>query len=292
MTLEALRCFCAVVESGGFRAAAERLHRTQPAISQQIKSLERELGHAIVQRGANLPTPAGALLYERARLILNDMDSLVRELRDFDETAHVPLRVGASDTSAMYFLPGALREFAKAMPQVRVELITKSSSAIESSVIRGELDLGVVTMPANSPDLACKPLFAQRLVLVVPRSHSFARRRSIALSQLDAHRMILLDETTRTGQSLREHFARAGFEPDVAMRSGSFEVIKRYVVEGAGIAILPEIAITKADQSQLAAVRVADLPSIEIGAIWLARAYQTKAATALLACMSAPKSRD
>ncbi|HPX39553.1 MAG TPA: LysR family transcriptional regulator, partial [Candidatus Hydrogenedentes bacterium] len=112
MNLEALRCFCAVIEEGSFRAAADRLHRSQPAISQQVKSLEKELGQVLLERKTCRMTPMGSLLYDRARHILNETEGLARELEDFDEAQAGELRVGTSDTTALYVLPEVVRQFA------------------------------------------------------------------------------------------------------------------------------------------------------------------------------------
>jgi DNA-binding transcriptional LysR family regulator len=284
--LEALRCFCAIVETGGFRHAAERLHRTQPAVSQQLKALERAYGHTLIERHGCQPTPAGHVIYARARRLLEDAANLDRELRDFDESVDVPLRLGASDTSAMYYLPKVLREFARRMPRVRLELSTKSSAAIEAGVLEGELDLGIVTLPARSAELDTRPLFEQRLVLVVPRTHELATRRRIALKRLRDLPLLLLDESTRTGAVLQAHFRAAELQPKVNLRSGSFEVIKHYVAEGLGLSILPEIALGEGNNAALATVRLPELPAIAIGAVWRRRAYQPKAAAELLALMS------
>ena len=168
MTLDALRCFCAILDTGSFRAAAEAVHRSQPAVSQQVKALEKELGQVIYDRAAGLPTPAGRLVYERARALIDGADGLVRELKDFDEAASQELRVGASDTNALYFLPDRVRKFSERMPNTRLALVTRSTDEIGAAVQRGDLDLGIVTLPLEGGTLESRELFAQRLALVVP----------------------------------------------------------------------------------------------------------------------------
>lgn len=285
MTLEALRCFCAVVEAASFRRGAERVHRSQPAVSQQIKALEGAIGHPLLERKTCRLTPRGEVLYARARRLLNDSESLSRELEDFDEAADRELRLGASDTTALYILPPYVRAFSKAMPRTRLIIISRSSDATVDHVLRGELGLGIVTLPMAHEDLEEKALFPQRLILVVPRNHRLASRKRVTLSALQGEPMLLLDPRTRTGGLLREHFRVASFEPQVAIDSGSFEVIKRYVAEGIGIAFLPKTVVTKADRS-LAMVQVPGLPRVTVGAIWRRGAYQTKAERTFLDLMS------
>ncbi|MCC6487316.1 MAG: LysR family transcriptional regulator [Candidatus Hydrogenedentes bacterium] len=130
MTVEALRQFRALVETGGFRSAAARVHRSQPAVSQQLKSLESELGHVLLDRKTCKPTPAGLRLYEHACRLLTDVESIRRELGEFDESRVRELRLGTSDTTALYVLPPVIRRFARAMPHTHVEIVNRSTSAI------------------------------------------------------------------------------------------------------------------------------------------------------------------
>lgn len=285
MTLEALRCLCAVVDARGFRAAAERLHRTQSAVSQQLKALEQGCGHILVDRKTCRPTPAGQLLYERARRILADTESLERDLRDFDETEAADLRVGTSDTTALYVLPEAVREFSRAFPKTRLTLINRSSDAIAEHVRRGELDLGIVTLPLNHDDLAEQPLFEEELVLVVPRGHRLAAAESATLADLRKEPVLLIEPGTRTGRLLREYFQRKGFVPQTVLHSGSFEVIKRYVAEGIGVSFLPELTVA-GNEKRLVKVPVPGLPRVKIGAITRKGAYQKKAQEALMECIA------
>jgi len=281
MTLEALRCLCAVVEAEGFRSAAERLHRSQSAVSQQVKALERQCGHTLLDRKNCMPTPAGALLYERARRILADTEGLERALRDFDETEAADLRVGTSDTTALYVLPEAVRAFSKAFPKTRLSIVNRSSDAIAELVRRGELDLGIVTLPLNIEDLTEQALFEEELVLVAPRGHRLAEATGATLAELRHDPLLLLEPETRTGRLLREHFLRKNFAPQTVLQSGSFEVIKRYVAEGIGLAFLPELTVSDHDR-HLRKIPVAGLPRVQIGAVWRKGAYRKKAQQAFL----------
>ncbi|HOE66166.1 MAG TPA: LysR family transcriptional regulator [Candidatus Hydrogenedentes bacterium] len=277
MRYESIRHFCAVLEEGSFRKAAQRLRCSQPAVSQQVKLLERELGHVLLERRTCQPTPAGQLLYARARHISAELDGLVRELHDFDESLSGELRVGTSDTTAMYVLPPVVRAFSRAMPGVHLALAHRSSEAIAEQVHQGELDLGIVTLPVSQTDLVQQELLRQRLVLVTPQKHPLAKRSKVGLRLLEGEPLLLLQPQTRTGALLRECFRQSAFEPRVALDSGSFEVIKRYVAEGVGLAFLPEMAVTPSDK-RLATVVVAGLPTLHIAAVTRHSAYRTKAA--------------
>jgi len=286
MTLDALRCFCALVETGSFRAAAEQVHRSQPAISQQMKSLERELGHALFDRRTAQPTPLGEMAYGRAREILLAVETLAREAGDFDESVGHELRVGTSDTTAMYVLPPCVRQFAEAMPHTRLVLVNRSSEAIAEQVLRGDLDLGIVTLPCRKTELEEQELFRQRLVLVTPQNHPLAQSRRAPLTALVHEPLLLIDAQTRTGALLRDYFRQEGFIAQVVLDSGSFEVIKRYVAEGVGLSFLPEAVIAQED-SGLTAVEIPGLPMVPIGVIRRRGAYRSKAERAFLEVLRA-----
>lgn len=281
MTIEALRCFCAVFEEGSFRAAARRLHRSQPAVSQQVKTLEDELGQRLLDRRRATLTPAGQLLYDRARRILRDVSNVEREMAAFSGQPDAELRLGASDTVALYVLPEHVKTFTSKQPETRLVIVNRPTDALCELVERRELDLAVVTLPAPSGDFESRPLFRQRLVVVVPRSHALRRLRRVELADLADEPFLLLEPTTRTGRLIREHFRHAGFEPAVAMDSGSFEVIKRYVAQGVGVSVLPETVITERDDD-LAALRSPSLPEVAIGAIWRPDAYHPRSARLFL----------
>jgi len=284
VTLESLRCLCAIIETKSFRLAAERLHRSQPAVSQQLKVLEREAGHPLIDRKSGGPTPLGALLYARAREILQAVDSLSHEMADFESAASRELRVGTSDTTALYVLPPLVREFAARMPETRVVLVNRSSDAIAGLVREGGLDLGIVTLPADTPELEEAPLFRQRFVLVVPKSHALAAKKRVSLDALAGEPFVLLEEATRTGAMLRRYFAEHQFAPQVVMDSGSFEVIKRFVAEGVGISLLPEMVLGP-NEAALQSVPMPGLPEVRLGAVWRSGAYQSKAQRAFVAML-------
>lgn len=281
MTLESLRCLCAIIETRSFRAAAERLHRSQPAISQQLKVLEREAGQPLVDRKTGRATAMGALVYERGRRILDAVDSLVHEVADYESAASRELRVGTSDTIALYVLPPLVREFAALMPETRLALVNRSSATIADQVLDGTLDLGIVTLPAGEAELEETPLFRERIVLVAARDHALASRKRVTLKALQGEPFLLLEGETRTGGLLRQFFAERDFDPPVVMDSGSFEVIKRYVSEGVGLSFLPEMVIRPGD-TELRAIPVAGLPEVTLGAVWRRGAYRSKAQRAFV----------
>ena len=286
LNLDSIRTFCTVVETGNFRKAALRLHRTQPAITQQIKRLESELGQTLLDRAQRIPTPQGRILYEKGLALLLESQNIAAEIADLDHSITHELRVGTSDTNALYFLPQHVRKFSQLWPDIKLEIYSRSTDAVADEVERGKLDLGIITLPLSNAALEMQALFHQHFVLVVPNSHHLAKRKQVSLNKLPGESFVLLEESTRTGTLLNGFFTRHDFTPTVSMHSGSFEVIKRYVAEGIGIALLPEMVLTPQDSELLAAVRVPDVPEIGIGAIWRKGSYRSRAAAAFLDLLS------
>lgn len=281
MTLDQLQSFRAIIETGSFRGAAARVHRTQPAVTHQIKALEREVGHALIDRKTASLTPAGSLFYAQACKLLTDADAMQASMRDFDETAATELRLGTSDTTALYILPNIVQRFRRKQPSARLHIVNRPTETIASLVERGDLDLGILTLPTGRASLEERALFEQKLVLVVPKHHALTSKRPIRLRDLHGEPLLLLEEVTRTGRLLRDYFAARNFAPNVVLDTSSFEVIKRYVAEGIGISFLPKETLTPLDNG-LVVQPFTGLPRVTIGVVWRKGAYQTRAAQAFM----------
>ncbi len=281
LQLDAIRCFCAVVDAGSFHAAAQQLHRTQPAVSQRLRALERQCGEALLDRRTRKPTAAGRIVLERGRALLRAAEALEAEVRE-SVKAGGELRIGTSDTNALYFLPERVSAFARRMPDVRVFVHCRSSDEVADGVERGDLDLGIVTLPLKRSSLEVRSLFEQRLVVIVPKRHVLARRARVRLEDLAGQSMVLIQDSTRTGTQLRQFFASEGFTPNTVMDSGSFEVIKQYVAEDVGVSIVPELALRRDDARKLKPLPLPGLPRVAIGAAWRAHGHQSRAAKTFL----------
>jgi DNA-binding transcriptional LysR family regulator len=282
LNFDAIHTFCTIVDLGNFRKAAQKLHRTQPAISQQLKKLEQEVGHILLDRKLRKPTPEGEILYHKGKELLRHAKNIHREIEDTSQSPRRELRVGTSDTNALYFLPPYVSLFMDQWPEVKLEIFSQSTNRIATQVIEGKLDLGIITLPLTRPELETLTLYEQRLVLVLPNEHPLANKKSISLNQLKNESFVLLNESTRTGSLIHNFFAEHQFNPKVNMYSGSFEVIKRYIAQGIGISFLPEMGVPKEATKNLTTVRINKMPKVGIGAILQTDSYQHKAAQAFL----------
>ncbi|HOQ90773.1 MAG TPA: LysR family transcriptional regulator [Candidatus Hydrogenedentes bacterium] len=267
MNIEWLRYFCAVVESGSFKQAARKVYKTQPAVSMGVQSLEKMLGQTLIDRKTGQATPAGTLLYERARALLRHMDDLRREMADLGQSESMALRIGASDTTAIHLLPPLLRQFRDIFPDTAITMVSRSSEAVAGLVAEGILDLGLVTLPESRGDLEVQPLFSQRLVFAIPNAPGFHFGGFDTTADLSRLPMILLEEHTRAGSIIRNWLAEKGITVRPFLTCGSFEVIRQYIAEKLGTGFLPEEMADADAHPRLKIHALEDPPAITIGVV-------------------------
>jgi DNA-binding transcriptional LysR family regulator len=186
--LRHLRYFVAVAEAENvLRAATQKLHVSQPAVSRQIRDLEDELGVQLFERtgkALNL-TDAGRLFLKEARAVLERTDEAVRNVRALAETGEKELHVGYSPLPGAQIVPAALRAFQQAMPNVHVKLHDWSSEEIAVGLREGRLKVALVVRPLKRGafgDFRFEELLRENVRLAVPPNHSFAQRRSVSLA--------------------------------------------------------------------------------------------------------------
>ncbi|MDQ6730332.1 MAG: LysR substrate-binding domain-containing protein [Actinomycetota bacterium] len=243
MDLRQLGYLVALAEEGNFTRAAASVHVAQPALSQQIRRLEDELGLALVERTTRRValTEAGGLLVVRARRILAELEAASAELEAVRGmyTGHVTL--GAMHTMGPVDLSLAVAVFAQRHPHVLFTVREQSSEEMAEMLRVDELDLAFlsVTERVESHGLGLHRLVLEELVAVLPPGHRLARRRQLRMADLADEPFV----SFRAGARLRELLMSAGreaaFEPRVTLESNESQRIRRLVSRGLGVAILP-----------------------------------------------------
>jgi molybdate transport repressor ModE-like protein len=241
--LGALELLLAVARLGSLGGAAREVGITQPAASSRIRSMERQLGVALVDRsprGSRL-TDAGALVTDWARRIVEAaeaFDAGAQALRDRRDSR---LRVAASMTIAEYLLPGWLLALRAQRPDTAVSLLAGNSAAVAERLLSGEADLGFVEGVSVPPGLDSATIAHDRLIVVTAPGHPWARRRRpLEASELAATPLILREEGSGTRQVLDS--ALGGLARPLIELS-STTAVKAAVVSGAGPAVLSELAV-------------------------------------------------
>jgi DNA-binding transcriptional LysR family regulator len=285
MDTRQLAAFCAVVERRSFSQAAEQLGVTQPAVSLQIRSLEKRLGTQLLDRSGRRvePTEAGNRLYRSAQRLLAMEEQLLADLGDEAEGELAGrLEIGASTGPGGTVLPVVLAEFQQLHPGVHVALAVSDTQHVVEQVARREVELGVVGASRRHRGVVFEPFFRDQVVLAVPRGHRFAGK-TVTLEQLKSEPLVLMQEGAGVRQVIEEELRAAGMrlrDLDVRLELGLQESARSAVIAGFGVTFISRSAI-EADLAAgtLATARVEGLePSREISLVRSAGRAETRVA--------------
>jgi DNA-binding transcriptional LysR family regulator len=274
MDTRQLAAFCAVVDRKSFSLAAEQLGVTQPAVSLQIRSLEKRLGQRLLDRSGRRvePTEAGQRLYRSAQRLLAIEEQLVEEVAgNGDGELKGRLEIGCSTGPGATVLPLLLCQFQEANPGVAISLSVNDTQHVIDLVAERELELGVVGAATRHRGVTFEPFFQDEVVLAVPPDHRFAGK-TVDLNALRAETLILMQEGAGVRQMIEEELRRAGLrlrDLDVRLELGLQESVKAAVAAGHGVTFIsrssmePELAA-----ASLSFARVKGLdPSREISLV-------------------------
>jgi LysR family transcriptional regulator, transcriptional activator of the cysJI operon len=248
MDTRQLAAFCAVVERKSFSQAAERLGVTQPAVSLQVRSLEKRLGRQLLDRSGRRvePTEAGLALYRGAQQLLALEGQLLEELEAGGEgELGGTLEVGASTGPGSTVVPVLLCEFQRANPGVAISLSISDTQSVVDRVAARELELGVVGAARRHRGVAFEPFFRDEVVLACPPEHRFAGR-TVTLDELKQEPLIVMQEGAGVRQVIEDELRRAGtrlrdLEPRLEL--GLQESARSAVSAGYGVTFISRAAI-------------------------------------------------
>jgi DNA-binding transcriptional LysR family regulator len=245
------RAFLAVAREGSVSRAAERLHRSQPAVTMAVKGLERELRARLIERiprGVRL-TRAGQSLRDLLAPAVEAWEAVPGRLQEtLTGEPRGPVRIGAGEAALLYLLPKSLKSFRADYPDV--EIVLRHLDARESfDLLRaGELDFAIRSLPEPPADLDFRPILTADRVLVMAHGHPLARARRIDVEALSTHPFVLPRRGSTTRTLIEGMFARAGVSLNVAVEAGGWETVKRYVAARLGISLIPAFCVRREDR--------------------------------------------
>ena len=286
-----VRTLQAIARSGGFSRAGEILHLSQPAISHHVRHLERVLGvPLLVRRGRRAsPTEAGAVLLEHAGRAFKVLDEAREAIQRLRGRVAGRVTVGTGATASIYLLPALLRRLRARHPDLELVVVTGNAGEIASAVSRGELDVGVVTLPiAVSRGLLVSPFYVDRLVAIAPPDRRWRRRAPMTAAELAREPVILYERGGTIRRVVDDWFRRGRATPRVAMELGNAEATKKLVGAGLGLSVVSEIAV-KAD-ARAGALNLIPLRPALHRRIGIVRRRERLPRPALLAFMTALES--
>ncbi|MFA4965590.1 MAG: selenium metabolism-associated LysR family transcriptional regulator [Thermoleophilia bacterium] len=262
MDVRQIELFCRIVDRRSFSLAADEMHITQPAASQQIRSLERELKTTLLDRSRRTvtPTDSGQVLYRYAREILALHERARTEILDLGELVAGRVVVGASTGPGEHVLPAMLTRFKGEYPGVSIALQVDDTHNVVERVLTREFELGAVGALTPRPELVAEPLAHDEIVLVCNTSHPWAARDGITLDELIAEPQIVQQQGAGVRTVVEDHLRRAGARPEqlnVVLEMGLMESAKQAAIAGGGVTFLSRWAIQpELEHGALAAVPV------------------------------------
>ncbi|WP_321785408.1 transcriptional regulator CynR [Paraburkholderia sp. J94] len=287
--LRPIRYVLTVAELKNFTRAAEVLHVSQPALSQQIRQLEEELGAALFDRSGRAIslTDFGRVYIEHARKALDHLDAGKRALQDVRGLTRGLLRLAYAPTFAEYLIGPALRRFHAAHPAIAVEVSELPLEEIESRLERDALDLGIGFTDVRSEQLHTQPLFAEPISLLVGTGHALARRRKpVTAQQLQDVPLALLSPDFVVRKFADAYFRAHQISPPVIVQANAVGTVLKLVKDGALATVLPSTVLR--EHRGLASVPVTPaLPQRTVALLARKRATPTLAASAFTTLLMA-----
>lgn len=264
MRLQQLECLCEIVKRDfSVSGAAEALRSSQPAVSRQLRALERELGVDIfVRKHKRLIgiTPPGRGIIATARRMLADAENMGKIAREFSAENAGALTVATTHTQARYALPNVIKRFTERYPGVRLTLRQGNPAEITQLVQSGAAELCIGSEPPDTlQEILSMPCYELQRIALVPRRHPLLREKRPTLETLARHPIITYDYTFVGRAKLIRAFEARGLAPNIVLSAIDTDVIKTYVECGLGIAIVAKMAFDPRRDRNLRAVDVSHL---------------------------------
>lgn len=267
--LEELQAFVAIADKGSFKGAAETLFLSQPALSRRIEKLEQALGERLIERSTRRLafTNVGREFLPEARATLYTLDQAVARLSGRKDLWRGQVTVAATPTVAHRRLPPVLRAFATQFPSVQIRMIDESANAVVEAVLSGEADFGLNFIGAQEPTLQFEPFADDRFVLVMPHDHRWARRRSVAWSELGGEKMVAVSRQSGNRLLIDHVLSALPIRPEAFYQSNHVEGALSLVEAGLGLAALPAMALPQRHPSVKAVALVEPVVHRMVGLI-------------------------
>lgn len=257
-----LRTFLAVARRLSYTRAAEELHLTQPAVSMHIRKLERAVGSTLfdyIGRRISL-TATGQVLYDYAERALLLEDELRAALADVGGVPQGPLSIGTSTTIGISVLPGLVREFVAAHPQVTLHVHIGMGTEVIAGLLDGQIDVGIVTGAVEDERIEAEPIMDDETVLIVPPDHRWATLSSVGPRDLIGEPMLVTGRGSWNRSLIAQEMAAHGVTLDIVAESNSHPAVARLVEAGVGAGIVSRLSVSdELARQQLVAVPLRDV---------------------------------
>lgn len=284
MDLRTLHAFVEVVRRGGFSAAAEVIHASQPTVSKAVKQLEAELGAPLLDRLGHevRMTAMGEVVYRRAEAMLAERDNLIAELAELRGLRRGRLRIGIPQLGSSIIFAPLVTQYRRRYPEIDIDLVEQGSNPLKDAVRAGQLELAASIAPIED-EFARLSLRDEPLMLMLPPGHRLAGRKAVRLAELAEDSFILFEAGFALNSLIVEACRDRGFTPREAARSSQPDFIMVLVATGLGIALLPRL-VTASRSDLPVQLALLDEPDVrwQLSLIWRRGAALSPAARAWL----------
>jgi DNA-binding transcriptional LysR family regulator len=261
MDINQLEVLIAVANERGFSRAADKLYRTQPAISQAIRRLEEEVGEPLFDRSSKdgTLTASGQVLLKYAQQIMNlrrDAKLAVKELKDLQRGK---VTLGANEYTVMYLLP-VISVYRVRHPHIKIEVKRDLASRIPSEVLKRDVEIGIVSFRPNDPALQTVPVATDELALIVSPLHPLAGKKIVSVRELGVESFIAHNVRSPYRERVVQTFEKHRTPLNISMELPTLEAIKRFVEQGMGVALVPRLAAqAEIERGQIVALTVREM---------------------------------
>lgn len=281
-----LQVFVTVVEMGNFSRAAEKLHMTQPAVSQYIQSLERTMGIKLLERNNKFVrlNQAGEIVYHHAKEILGLYTKMHYLIDDLTSKTSGPLSIGASYTFGEYVLPQVIAKMHEKYPLITPSIMIGNTKEVAKLVLEHQLDVGIIEGDFQDKHLTIEPFAEDYMYLIASPKHRLIQKNGeINICELEEEMWIVRENGSGTREVTEKMFRMCNINPKKKLEFGSTQIIKESVEAGLGISLLSYWAVRKeCSNGSLRIIKIKQLPIRRKFSIVLRSPFQTKALSVFL----------
>jgi DNA-binding transcriptional LysR family regulator len=255
-----LRAFIAVAELASFRAAAESIHLSQPALSRRIDKLEDALGVRLFDRDTrNVElTAVGRDFARKARTLLDNLDEMLLGVGDLAANRWGQVALACVPSTVHYFLPAVLRQYHERFPRIRVRIIDESANEVLSAVAHGEVEIGVGITGSDEPTLEFEPLLTEAFVAACHRDHPLARHRTVTWAELGRYDFMTVDKASGNRLVMDLALASKRDRPQACFETRHVSTLVAFVEAELGVAAVPRLSMPRKGHPALVSVPIVE----------------------------------
>ncbi len=260
MEVHQLEYFVAVAETGGFSRAAERCSVAQPSLSQQIKKLEREIGHPLFDRLNRkvILTSVGRMLLPRARAILGELQDIKVEMQTEIQDGYGTLSVGFIPTIAPFVLPRVIRRFSREFPNATLEVHEDLTDALIQKIIAAELDVGITSLPIKNKLIQTQELLTEPLIVAASQKYELISQASIRVKELDDFPFIALSEMHCLGEQVHSFCYQQAVDLNIVCHTAQLSTVQNCIALGLGVSLVPQAMVVSEPSEQIVYRSISD----------------------------------